>query len=148
MFSPSPSRPLDIRRGNVGPVSVPVTNNPLSVASRGAVPGGGLGLGASAFPSAAPVAPVQGSSFTNLTIVPAGDGKSDRSKITKAHEAINIQFNPGEDVDSGKGPFQPQLSTTPPVAPAAASSSLKEDSKQGGTSTFVFSQPTQFPSRN
>ena len=163
MLSPSPPRDLlsprafDMRRGNVtvsGPVSVPVTNNPLSAGgSRGPVSGGGLGLGASAFPSAAPVAPAQGSSLTPAPFVPAalGDGKIGRPKVGKANnDARNIiQLNPGDELESGKGPPPSQLSTTPPVAPAAASASGKEESKQGGQPpAFVFSQPTQFPSRN
>lgn len=137
-------RNVEMRRGNGLVGTMPATSNPLSVGTKGPVLGSGPGLGASAFPSAASAAPSAG-------IAP---GPSGRPKLAKASETRNIQFNPVEEaasLDSGKGPsISPpvQLSTTPPVAAASASSSGKEESKSGAAPSFVFSQPTQFPSRN
>ena len=148
-FIASSPRNVDMRRGN-GLVlgAMPTTSNPLSAGSRGPVLGSGPGLGASAFPSVAAAAAPSASS-----LVSGGDSKSGRPKMVKPNESRNTQSNPSEEtaagLDSGKGPsisLPMQPSTTPP---AAASSSGKEETKAGGAAApFVFSQPTQFPSRN
>ena len=138
-FIASSPRNVDMRRGN-GLVlgAMPTTSNPLSAGSRGPVLGSGPGLGASAFPSVAAAAAAAAPSASSL--VSGGDSKSGRPKMVKPNESRNTQSNPSEEAAA----MQP--STTPP---AAASSSGKEETKAGGAAApFVFSQPTQFPSRN